>query len=113
VVTFSLKPGQSPQVIDAIKEVNAAIQKSHWPAKPAGWYQLLNGGEGPVLVLASARNNWAEFQPPEKDLGSMLAGVYGKDGAQALFDKFYKNLRTVRTEIFRYRPDLSYLPAQR
>ena len=111
LTTFFLKPGADPANEDVIREVGAAIQKSHWPAKPVNWYQLVNGGEGDELVLASGRNNWADFQPPEKTLAQMLAEVYGKDGAQALFAKFNRGLRSVRTEITRYRPDLSYIAA--
>jgi hypothetical protein len=111
VITFFLKPGAEPANEEVIKEVGAAIKKSNWPAKPAQWYQLVNGGEGDELILASGRKDWANFQPPEKTLAQMLAEVYGKDGAQALFGKFDRGLRSVRTEIARYRTDLSYIVA--
>ncbi len=113
VTTFLLKPEGVVEVTDVIKKINEAIKKSNWPAKPSGWYQLINGGEGPTLVLATGRTNWADFQPPEKDFAAMLAEVYGKEESQALLNSFNKDLRAIRSEIFRYRPDLSYIPASK
>ena len=111
VTTVLLKPGSSLESEEAIKEINAAIKKSNWPAKPSAWYQLLNGGEGPTLVMVTAREKWADFQPPEKEFGQMLGESYGKMGAENLLQKFYGNVRSARSEIIRFRPDLSYIPA--
>ena len=111
VTTVLLKPGSSVESEEAIKEINAAIKKSDWPAKPSAWYQLLNGGEGPTMVMVTAREKWADFQPPEKEFGQMLGESYGKMGAENLFHKFYGNIRSARSEIIMFRPDLSYIPA--
>lgn len=113
VTTYFLKPDGWPGVTDAIKAANAAIQKSHWPGKPSGWYALLNGGDGPQLTIVTGHQNWADLQPPEPSFVKMLGDVYGEEGAQALGKKFYSSLRTWRTEIWRYRQDLSYMqPSQ-
>ena len=111
VTRVLLKPGGTLAAEEAIKEVNAAIKKSNWPAKPSLWYQLLNGGEGPTLVIVTAREKWADFQPPEKDFGQMLGETYGKMGAENLFHKFYGSVRTFHSQIIKFRPDLSYMPA--
>jgi hypothetical protein len=111
VITFFLKPGAEGQIEDAIKAGNAAAQKSHWQGKPASWYSLVNGGYGGQLALAIGHENWADFQPPDPDFFKMLGEVYGKEGAAALRKKFNSGLQTVRSEIWRYRPDLSYTPA--
>jgi hypothetical protein len=111
VTTYFLKPGGGQGVTDAIKAANAAIQKSHWPGKPSGWYSLVNGGGGPQLAHVIGHENWADFQPPEKNFFEMLNDVYGKEGAAALGKKFFTGLRSWRSEIWRSRPDLSYTPA--
>lgn len=111
VTTYFLKPGGEEGVTDAIKAANAAIQKSQWPGKPSGWFSLLNGGNGPEMAIVTGHENWADFQPPETSFIKMLREVYGEEGAQALGKKFFGNLRSWRTEIWRYRPDLSYIPA--
>ena len=109
LITFMLKPGGGQDVTGAIKDANAAEVKSNWTGTPSQWYSLVNGGEGNQLILALNRNDWADFQPPEKSLGDVLADVYGKEGAQAIGHKFNKQITTVRSEILRYLPDLSYI----
>jgi hypothetical protein len=111
VTTYFLKPGGGQGVTDSIKAANAAIQKSHWPGKPSGWYSLVNGGNGPQLAIATGRESWADFQPPETDFVKMLNEVYGEEGAAALGKKFFTGLRSWRSEVWRSRPDLSYTPA--
>jgi hypothetical protein len=111
VTTFFFKPGGQNVAMDAIKQADEAIKKSHWSGGVSHWYSLVNGGDGAQMVLATDHENWVSFQPPELSFGKMLAEAYGKDGAEALSKKFNKSLRTVRSEIFRYRPDLSYIPA--
>jgi hypothetical protein len=111
VATYFLKPGGGQAVTDAIKAANAAIEKSHWPGKPSGWWSLLNGGDGPQMALVTGRENWADFQPPEPNFIKMLSDVYGQEGAAALGKKFFSGLRSWRSEIWRSRPDLSYIPA--
>lgn len=109
ITTFVVKPGDENKVEDAIKQAEAAIQKSHWPGKPVAWYSLVNGGEEPTLLLAGARKNWADFQPPATSFGKMLTNVYGEEKAEDLGREVYSSLRSEQTEILRYRPDLSYL----
>ena len=109
VMTYSLKPGGFDSVENVIKQANAAVKKADWPAKPDAWYTLVNGGEGSQLAHVTARDNWADFQPPEPSFGKMLSNVFGKAGSGALYQRFLKSVRTWRTEIYRYRPDLSYI----
>jgi hypothetical protein len=111
VTTYFLKPGGGTGVTDAIKAAGAAIQKSHWPGKPSGWYSLVNGGNGPTMAIVTGHPNWADFQPPETSFIKMLTEVYGKDGATALGKKFFSGLRSWRSEIWRSRPDLGYTPS--
>jgi hypothetical protein len=108
VMFFTLKPGGMEPVMDAIKQVNAAIAKTHWKGNgPAGWYALVDGGEGPQLVLSIGHENWAGFQAPSPSLDEMLVQAYGKAGAHAIEHQFDAHLRGEYSEIIRYRPDLS------
>ena len=109
VITFFTKPSAwEPDMDNAIKKVNEAAKQSQYPLH-GEWYNLVNGGEA-AMVLAIGRKNWADFQPPEKTFGAMLGEVYGPQLTRALFKQFYGSVRAVRSEIFQYRPDLSYLP---
>lgn len=109
ITTYVIKPVDSAGMVDAIKKANAAIQKSHWPGKPASWFALVNGGEEPTFLLAVNLKNWADFQPPATSFGQMLNNVYGKEGAAAIGKEVGNALMSMQTEILRYRPDLSYI----
>jgi hypothetical protein len=112
VITFFFKPASDMgSIADMLKQVRAAMEKSHWPGNPGYWYQRVNGGYGTALAVSIGHPNWAGFQPPDPSLGKMLSEVYGQAGAEALFRKFYGATRAIRSEIWAYRPDLSYIAA--
>jgi hypothetical protein len=110
VTFFTLKPGGMGPVVSAIKQADEAIKKSHWGGDTTGgWYELVNGGEGPQIVLSNGLENMAGMQPPSPSLGAMLASVYGKQKADGLMRSFDAQIRYIRTELIAYRPDLSYI----
>ncbi|MGH9431084.1 MAG: hypothetical protein ACRD3T_06030 [Terriglobia bacterium] len=111
LTSYSLKPGAERDVIAVIKQANAAEKKTNYPSKPSAWYSLLNGGPSGTLVVVSARNNWADFQPPTQSFSDMIASVYGKAGDEALRKTFFRSIRASTSAILRYRPDLSYIAA--
>ncbi len=111
LTTYYLRPGAGDRLEDVIKQANAAIKKTSWPTKPDEWYTLENGGKGTQLLHVTWHQDWASFQPPDPSFGKMLSNVYGKEGSHALFMKFVKGVKTWRTEILRYRPELSYTPS--
>ncbi|MFI5166111.1 MAG: hypothetical protein ACHQQS_05800 [Thermoanaerobaculales bacterium] len=110
VTHFYVKVSGVEAFIAAIKEAKTALDKVNWPVH-SFWYQLASGGEGPELVLVTARSSWADIQPSERTLAQALAEVYGPEKASALLDTVRKNTDHTFSELLRYRPDLSYVPA--
>jgi hypothetical protein len=110
---FQLKPGGVQAVMGVIKQVSAAIQKTNWPGGKSDWYELVDGGDYPQLVLATGHQNWADFQEPSPSFRAMLEKVYGKAGFEALVHVFDKNLQRQSGEILRYRTDLSYIASSK
>ena len=107
---FLLNPDGANDFLDTVKKINEGIKKTSYPqAGPSSWYQLVNGGEGPMYILASGRANWAAFAPPGKTLDQMMEEAFGKDQGAAILAKGRKAIRSQRTETIKYRPDLSYV----
>ncbi len=106
---FYLNPEGVNDFAEGIRKVNEGIKKTKYPSN-AAWYQLLNGGEGPEWVLVAARASWADFQPPDKTLDAMMEEAFGKAPGAAALASLRKAIRYTRSEILRYRPDLSYVP---
>jgi hypothetical protein len=112
VTHFYVKPSGVGAFLAAIKEGKQALDKVNWPVH-AFWYQLVSGGEGPQFVLVVARASWAEFEPQGKGLPAAFAEVYGPEKATALVNAVSDNTRYTYSELLRYRPDLSYIPAMK
>ncbi len=107
---FLLTPDGGNDFLDAVKKINEGIKKTSYPqAGPSLWYQLVNGGEGPMYVLSGGRANWAAFEAPGKTLDQMMEEAYGKEQGPAILAKGRKAIRSTRTETIKYRPDLSYV----
>lgn len=110
VTHFFLKSDGVNEFTQGVRRVNEAIKKTNWPAQTL-WYQLFNGGEGPRFVLVVLRHSWADFQPPDKSLDAMVEEAFGKEEASSVLNAIRKNIRFTRSEILRFRADLSYRPA--
>jgi len=107
---FLLKPEGVNDFLDGVKKINDGIKKTNYHQQgPSTWYQLVNGGEGPLYILAGGRENWAAFAPNEKTLDQMMEEAYGKDQGAAIMAKARNAIRSTRTETLKYRADLSYV----
>ena len=112
VTIYTLHPGAAPDFIAAVKKVNDALSKQpDWP-KTSGWYQLVNGGQGPTFVLVSARQNWAGFEPLAKSVPDVLNEVYGPETAGQILKTMRDSTKHLSTETALYHPELSYVPAK-
>jgi len=105
--TYNVIPEHLNDFIDAVKKINAAIQKTNYPAKPSRWYSLANGGDAPTFVLVTDRASWAGMEPPEKKLEDALKEAYGDASA---LDQLRRSCRRIVSEMSVFRADLSYLP---
>lgn len=107
---FLLKQEGVNDFLDAVKKINEGIKKTNYRQPgPSAWYQLVNGGEGPMFILAGGRENWAAFAPNEKTLDQMMEEAYGKEQGAAILASGRKAIHSTRTETLKYRPDLSYV----
>ena len=106
---YTLIPEHLNDFTDAVKKINAAIQKTNYPAKPSRWYSLANGGEAPTFVLVTDRTSWGDMEPPEKKLEDALKEAYGDSGPQVL-DQLRHSCHRIVSEMSVFRADLSYMP---
>ncbi|GGA71208.1 hypothetical protein GCM10011507_23560 [Edaphobacter acidisoli] len=106
---YNVLPGHGKDFADAVKKINAAIQKTKYPARPSRVYELANGGEAPAYVHVIDDASWAAMQAPDKPLRDALKEAYGDSGPQVL-DQLYHSCSKITTELWVYRPDLSYVP---
>ncbi len=110
-VYYSVIPEHVNDFVDAVKKINAAIQKTNFPVKPSRVYSLANGGDAPTFVLITDRASWGDMEPTEKKLEDALKEAYGDSGPKVL-DQLRHSCHRIVTEMSVFRADLSYLPAK-
>lgn len=112
VVMYRLKPGRSEEFVYAAEKIHQALQKANWPQHYL-WEQVVAGVEGPQLNLVLPMSKWADMNPPARPFAAVLEEVLGRRETDALLESVVAAIESQRSEILRYRPDLSYLPAGR
>ena len=84
-------PGKDADFERALLNMHRAYAKSAHP-RAYTWYKLADGGEHPAYLLMLPLMHWEDMQGIDQQFGTM-------DG-----------VREVRSEMLRYRADMSYLP---
>ncbi len=110
VIEFSVKPESVNAFIEGVKKVNEGIRKTNYPVPPSRWYQLVNGGKGPLFVLVQDRATFADMQGPAKSLDDMMGEAFGKEEGAAILSKLRNAYHHTESSMVKYRPDLSYVP---
>lgn len=105
-----LNQGMMGTYAGAVRKINTAIVKANWGV---GYYRNVhvNSGEEPMAVRWVARRTWEDFAPPELSFPRLLEEAYGKEEAAAIQDALNRSIHCGRSEIWAYRPDLSYAPS--
>lgn len=109
VTVYHVKPGKTAQFTYAVERLHKALQQAGWPQHYM-WEQVVVGGEGPVFNLVLPMQKWADLNPPEKPFDQAVEEVVGRREAESLLQSFLETIQGQRSEILRYRPDLSYIP---
>jgi hypothetical protein len=110
VITFHVKPEGLNDFSEAVKKIMEAVKKTNQPGGPSTWYSLANGGRGPEFVLVQERKSISELGGSGKTIDQIVQEAYGDQGA-AILSQLRKAYYSNNTELLRFRPDLSYMPA--
>ncbi len=110
LLEFRVRFGRTARFEHTVARINEAIKMTNWPRRYI-WYMLANGGEHPTYALLFPHQSWADLEPPQKSFVAMLEEAYGRQEAQNLLEALGESVAYERSEIFVYRPELSYVPS--
>lgn len=104
-----LNQGMTGTYTGAVRKINDAIVQADWGV---GYYRnvYVNSGDEPMAVRWVARRTWEDFAPPALSFPRLLEQAYGKEEAAAITDALNRAVHRGWSEIWAYRPDLSYAP---
>ena len=108
VTTFSVKPGRTDDLMQAIGRYHEAVQKVGWDGQFV-WIMRVNGGPQTV-TLVTPRASWADFKPGDKSPTMILDEAFGRQESIAVSDRFTSSITQITTQVWMYREDLSYIP---
>ena len=97
--------GHGSEYVDVLKsDLLPAVKKARY--KSYSVWQAMLGTELPQYLLVEGLDNWAFFDGPNPLIGAM-----GQDGYQRYLSKTRQVTVDAREDVYRFRPELSYLPA--
>jgi hypothetical protein len=113
VITFHVRYGHGDDFRSAIARAAEARQKVNSPAH-ASWHRLVNGGPGGTFAVTYDRANFAAMadDPAVKPLRDDLRAAFGEQEAMSVIERLNSSIESTYSELFEFRPDLSYIPAK-
>jgi len=110
---FYVRYGKDSDFRSGIERIYEAAQKTKWPVN-FSWYVLANGGRSGHYVLSIPHNSWADFgdNPNVKPFRDMIKEAFGQADADSIVERIDMSVEKETSEIIKFRPDLSYLPAK-
>lgn len=110
-IEFKVHYGMSEAFVHAIKKIHGAIVESGWPLH-YGWMTTISGGEVPTFWLVIPYMNYAEMEGPDKPFWTMMEETIGRAESDALKAELTRCVRSQHSGLARFRPELSYIPAE-
>ena len=108
---FRLHYGMADEFFHTIGKIHGAIQESGWPVDYA-WGVTRSGSELGTVWLVVPMKGWADMKGPEKQFDAMLEETLDRPDADAIAESMKRCVRESHTSVARFRPDLSYIPAE-
>jgi hypothetical protein len=111
ITRFELSPQGFREFRTAVETIHTAL-KERAPERHYAWTSTLNGSSGPEMTLLVPFASWAEMEPRQPPVASLVEQLYGAEAAAALERTIGSTVRSLSSSLVVYREDLSYQPAQ-
>jgi hypothetical protein len=111
VITFHVRYGHADDFRSAVARAMEARQKMNSPSHYV-WHRLVNGGPGGMFAVTYDRANFASMEedPAIKPLRDDLRAAFGEQEAMSVIERLNSSIESTYSELFQFRPDLSYIP---
>jgi hypothetical protein len=107
---YQVKIGKGDAFHEAVGKIHKAVVERNLP-----WHYsfltLASGGRPGHWIVTLARASWDDMKLADPSVETLLRQAYGDAEAEKALAGFRDAVESMHTELVRYRPDLSYLPA--
>ena len=111
VTRYELTSGGVNDFVAAVEKIHRAVAEKD-PTRHYGWLTTVNGSEGPIMALAVPHDSWADFEPGQPPLWTIVGEVYGEAGATSIRETIERTIRSSSSFVLMLREDLSYEPKE-
>jgi len=104
---------------DGFRGFRGALEKLHQAMSEKAadrhyaWTSTVNGSGGPEMTLLIPLGSWADLEPRQPTLWTVIEDVFGPDQASVLRETIQAGVRSIHSSVVAYREDLSYEPVTR
>jgi hypothetical protein len=108
VIYMHLKMGGTRTFMEAVARVKGAVEATGYDIEYL-WYELVDGGETPMMAIVIPADSWADLEPQNESFGSMLAEGLGEE-AGAVMEALMGSIRSEYVETMTLMEKMSYFP---
>lgn len=108
VSVVSVGTGMERQFESVLRELRTSDSGAEDAGTPV-WYELIAGGPKSRYVRITPLDSWAELQE-KRALHKRIAAEFGGDRQARLLDQLSASVLSVKSELWSFRPDLTYRP---
>jgi hypothetical protein len=109
VTSFELTYAGFREFRQALEKIHAVLSGKA-PDRIYAWTSTVNGSAGPEMTLLVPLASWADLEPRQPPLWSLIEQAYGAEQAKALQSAIGTSVRAIHSSVVAYRDDLSYEP---
>lgn len=109
VFFYEIHPGMAEKFEHMVRTVRLALERAN-EAPIHTWYELVTGGAHPTYMLMVFREDWRSYSSFNETIASVAAQKFDSGKADDLQAMLNQAVAHVRSEVWSYRSDLSYIP---
>lgn len=111
-VSHEIKPGAEKDFEAMLAGFRQAAEQSGWHESFA-WYALVDGGALPAYLLVIPIKDFGALAPSERSVPQVLGTQESRANRDRHLTAYRESVLSVRSELLRFRSDLSYMPPER
>ncbi|KAA3616839.1 MAG: hypothetical protein D8M58_17715 [Calditrichaeota bacterium] len=109
VFYYKVNYGHEKKFEKTIRTINTNLKQLKDELKHT-WYELTVGGDQPSYLLMVMRENWSSYGTNNAFLTNVIEKKVEANEVDRILKTLSESVKAVESEVWKYQPDLSYIP---